>query len=212
MRKPKFYRVSAVAQDYIARSGKLPEVVSPDNSVFELEVDATSRRRVDYKAHIWAEALTPGCWAGLTAALRAVAGSGTVSHRKRIINYAGSGWPQLAWNFCLPRKDHADPKRTCGRSMSNGFVAWLRRRYPSRTSAHTTYAQVKPMLMCSICEILGMGPNQMPRGLFPVKAFTNRARQSAKAPTALSHAEILRLAEALKRDLIAIHRGAFSGP
>lgn len=88
------------------------------------------------------------------------------------------------------------------------FINWLRRKYPFRTSAHTTYAQVKPMLV-SICE-RGMGPSQI-EGLFPVKALVNRAGQR-QSPIALSHAEILRLADALKRDLIAIHRDEFSGP
>ena len=203
MRKPKFYRVSAVAQDYIARSGKLPEVVSPDNSVFELEVDATSRRRVDFGTHL-GKGIDAWIWAGLTA-LQAFVGSGTVS-RRTILNYAGSGWPRWL-EFLLDAHGPSTPTDLRPEHVKS-FINWLRRKYPFRTSAHSTYAQVKPMLV-SICES-GMGPNQI-EGLFPVKALTNRAGQR-QSPTALSHAEILRLADALKSDLIAIHRGAFSGP
>lgn len=113
MRKPKSYQLSAVAQDHIAMHGTLPEVVSAANSVFELEVDATSRRRVDFGIHL-GKGIDAWIWAGLTA-LQAFAGSGTVS-RRTILNYAGSGWPRWL-EFCLKRMVHLH-RRTCDLSMS----------------------------------------------------------------------------------------------
>lgn len=183
--------------------GTLPEVVSAANSVFELEVDAASRRRVDFGPYL-GKGIDAWIWAGLTA-LRAFAGSGTVS-RRTILNYAGSGWPRWL-EFLLESHGPSAPTDLRPEHV-NSFINWLRRKYPFRTSAHSTYAQVKPMLV-AICE-RGMGPSQI-EGLFPVKALANRAGQR-QSPIALSHAEILRLADALKRDLIAIHRGEFRGP
>lgn len=203
MRKPKSYQVSAVAQDHIAMHGTLPEVVSAANSVFELEVDATSRRRVDFGIHL-GKGIDAWIWAGLTA-LQAFAGSGTVS-RRTILNYAGSGWPR--WLEFLSETHGPSAPTDLRPEHVNSFINWLRRKYPFRTSAHSTYAQVKPMLV-AICQ-RGMGPSQI-EGLFPVNALANRAGQR-QSPTALSHAEVLRLADALKRDLIAIHRDEFRGP
>jgi hypothetical protein len=143
-------------------------------------------------------------WAGL-AALRAFSGSGAVSSRT-ILNYAGSGW--FRWLEFLIEVHGPSTPRNLRPEHVKSFVDWLRHKYPFRTSAHSIYAQVKPMLV-AICD-LGFGPGQI-EGLFPVKALVNRARQR-QSPTALSHAEILRLADALKKDLIAIHRGEFTGP
>lgn len=203
MRKPKSYQVSALVQDHIAMPGTLPEVEPPANSVFELEVDATSRRRVDFGPHL-GKGIDAWVWAGLMA-LQAFSDSGTVS-RRTILNYAGSGWPRWL-EFLIEEHGPSTPMNLHPEHVK-GFINWLRRKYPFRTSAHTTYAQVKPMLV-SIYE-RGMGPSQI-EGLFPVKALVNRAGQR-QSPTALSHAEILRLADALKKDLIAIHRGEFNRP
>ena len=203
MRKPKSYRVSSTHSGNSQPPTGQSETLFTDGPAFELEVDATSRRRVDYKGYL-GRGFDAWVRAGL-AALRLVADSGTVAP-KTIINYAGSGWPRWL-DFLIASKGPADPKHMRPEHI-NGFVAWLTRRYPSRTSAHTNYAHVKPMLI-AICN-LGLGPIDAER-LFPVKAFSNKAanRLSAKA---LSNAEILRLAEALKRDLIAIHRNEFRGP
>lgn len=203
MRKPKSYRASSTRSGISQPPTEQSEPLLSDNPAFEFEVDATSRRRVDYTDYL-GRGFDAWVWAGL-AALRAVAGSGTVATRT-ILNYAGSGWPRWL-EFLTASKGPSGPKQMLPEHI-NGFVAWLNRRYPSRTSAHTNYNHVKPMLM-AICN-LGLGPKNVER-LFPVKAFSNRAANQLSA-TALSNAEILRLAEALKRDLIAIHRGQFSGP
>ena len=203
MRKPKSYQVSAVVPDHKLALGVLPEVVYPVNSVFELEVDAASRRRVDFGSHL-GKGIDVWIWAGLTA-LQAFAGSGSVS-RRTILNYAGSGWPRWL-EFLLEAHGPSAPVDLRPEHVKS-FINWLRRKYPFRTSAHTTYAQVKPMLI-AICE-RGIGPSQI-EILFPFKALVNRAGQR-QSPIALSHAEVLRLADALKRDLINIHRGEFSGP
>ena len=203
MRKPKSYQVSAVVPDHKLALGVLPEVVYPVNSVFELEVDAASRRRVDFGSHL-GKGIDVWIWAGLTA-LQAFAGSGSVS-RRTILNYAGSGWPRWL-EFLLEAHGPSAPVDLRPEHVKS-FINWLRRKYPFRTSAHTTYAQVKPMLI-AICE-RGIGPSQI-EILFPFKALVNRAGQR-QSPIALSHAEVLRLADALKRDLIDIHSGEFSGP
>lgn len=203
MRKPKSYQASAAVQDSIQRPGILPEVGSPTSPVFELEVDAASRRRVDFGSYLGKD-IDAWIWAGL-AALRAFSGSGAVSSRT-ILNYAGSGW--FRWLEFLIEVHGPSTPRNLRPEHVKSFVDWLRHKYPFRTSAHSIYAQVKPMLV-AICD-LGFGPGQI-EGLFPVKALVNRARQR-QSPTALSHAEILRLADALKKDLIAIHRGEFTGP
>lgn len=203
MRKPKSYEISAVAQDHIALHGTLPEVVSAANSVFELEVNAASRRRVDFGTYL-GKGVDDWVWAGL-AALQAFSSSGSVS-RRTVLNYAGSGWPRWL-EFLIEAHGPTTPPNLRPEHVKS-FINWLKRKYPFRTSAHSTYSQVKPMLVW-ICEH-GMGPNQF-EGLFPVKALAKRAGQR-QSPTALSHAEILRLAAALKRDLIAIHRDEFCGP
>ncbi|RYE42024.1 MAG: hypothetical protein EOP24_34505 [Hyphomicrobiales bacterium] len=203
MRKPKSYQVSSVAHNRIAVPGTFPEALAHASSVFELEVNAASRRKVDFGAYLGA-GIDAWIWAGLTA-LRAFSSSGAVSPRT-ILNYAGSGWPRWL-DFLIESHGPSTPPDLRPEHVQN-FVLWLRRKYPLGTSAHTTYAQTKPMLVAT-CE-LGMGPSRF-QDLFPVKALVGRAglRQS---PLALSHAEILRLAGALKKDLIAIHRSEFRGP
>jgi hypothetical protein len=57
---------------------------------------------------------------------------------------------------------------------------------------------------------LGLGPTDVQR-MFPIKAF-NKSTDTRQSPKALSSAEVLRLAQALKQDLVAIHRGTFTGP
>jgi hypothetical protein len=203
MRNPKSYRVSSAHSGNVQPPTEHLETLLADDPAFKLEVDATSRRRVDYKEYL-GRGMDAWVWAGL-AALRSIADSGTVA-RKTILNYAGAGWPRWL-DFLIASNGPADPKHMRP-EHTNGFVAWLTRKYPARTSARTTYAHVKPILM-AICN-LGRGPMDAER-LFPVKAFRNIATSRLSA-TALSNVEILRLADALKRDLITIHRGEFRGP
>lgn len=203
MRKPKSYQVSAMAQDHIAIQGKLPIAATHEKSVFEMEVNATSHRRVDFGAYL-GQGIDAWIWAGLTA-LQAFSTSRAVSPRT-ILNYAGAGW--FRWlEFLIESHGPSSPADLRPEHVKS-FIDWLRRKYPFRTSAHTTYAQVKPMLI-AIYE-RGMEPRRS-EGLFPVKPLLQRARQ-CQSPTTLSHAEVVRLAEALKKDLIAIHRGEFSEP
>ena len=203
MRKVKSYQASAVAQDNVQCLGISQEVVSKTSPVFELEVDATSRRRFDFGSHL-GSGVDAWVWAGLVA-LRAFSSSGAVSNRT-ILNYASSGWPRWL-EFLIEMHGPSTPTNLRPEDVKI-FVDWLRHKYPFRTSAHTTYAQVKTMVIAIFN--LGLGPGEI-EGLFPVKPFVNRARLR-QSPPALSHAEILRLADALKKDLIAIHRGEFTGP
>lgn len=204
MRKPKSYRVSPTLPDNSHSPMVRSELTfTDDNSFFELEVDATSRRRVNYEAYL-GKGLDAWVWAGL-AALRSVVNSGTVA-QKTILNYAGSGWPRWL-EFLIASQGPADPKDLMLQHIK-GFVAWLTHKYPFRTSAHTSYTHVKPMLIA--ISNLGLGPKNVEK-LFPIKAFGNKAK-NRQSPTALSSAEVLRLAQALKKDLIAIHRGEFTGP
>ena len=168
-----------------------------------MEVDATSRRRVDYQSHM-GKGIDAWVWAGLEA-LRSVAGSGSVT-QKTLLNYAGAGWPRWL-EFLNASQGPTDPKDLRSEHIS-GFMAWLARRHPFGTSARTTYAQVKSMLIT--VSNLGLGPTDVQR-MFPIKAF-NKSTDTRQSPKALSSAEVLRLAQALKQDLVAIHRGTFTGP
>jgi hypothetical protein len=143
-------------------------------------------------------------WAGLEA-LRSVAGSGAIAQRT-LLNYAGAGWPRWL-DFLVASHGPTEPQDLLLEHIK-GFMAWLARRHPFGTSAQTTYAQVKPMLIAM--SNLGLGPTNIQR-IFPVKAFSKRA-ENRQSPKALSSAEVVRLAQALKRDLVAIHRGEFTGP
>lgn len=158
---------------------------------------------MDYEAYL-GKGFDAWVWAGLTA-LRSVAGSGTVA-QKTILNYAGCGWPRWL-DFLITSHGPADPKDLAPEHIT-GFVAWLTHRYPFRTSARTSYAHVKPMLI--VISNLGLGPTNVEK-LFPINAFDNKG-QRCQSPIALSSAEVLRLAQALKKDLVAIHRGEFRQP
>lgn len=203
MRKPKSYKLSLKLDDHSpSPSGQSGPLVT-GSPVFELEVDATSRRRVDYQSYL-GTGFDAWVWAGLEA-LRAVAGSGAVAQRT-LLNYAGAGWPRWL-DFLVASHGPKEPKDLLLEHIK-GFMAWLVRRHPFGTSAQTTYAQVKPMLI--VMSNLGLGPTDIQR-IFPVKAFSKRA-ENRQSPKALSSAEVVRLAQALKRDLVAIHRGEFTGP
>lgn len=203
MRKPKSYKVSpTVDEPSPSLLGRFDSLVRR-SPVFELEVDATSRRRVDYQAYL-GKGFDGWVWAGLDV-LRSVAGSGAVA-QKTLLNYAGAGWPRWL-EFLIPSQGPTDPKDLRPEHI-RGFTAWLARRHPFGTSARTTYAQVKPMLIAM--SNLGLGPADVQR-MFPIKAFSKSA-ENRQSPKALSSAEVLRLAQALKKDLVAIHRGEFVGP
>lgn len=203
MRKPKSYQALKMVQDSVPAGETRAEVSHNRNAVFELDVDATSSRKMDFSNRL-GNGFDSWVWAGIDA-LHMFVGSGTVT-RRTILNYASAGWPRWL-DYLVATHGPADPKGLKPEHIKR-FVEWLRLKYPFRTSAHSTYAQVKPMLI-AICD-LGQGPARSD-GLFPIKAFANRIglRQS---PTALTQAEIFRLAHALKMDLIAIHRGEFMGP
>lgn len=203
MRKPKSYKVSpTLAEQSPSPSGRFEPIVR-ESAVFELEVDATSRRRVDYQAHM-GKGFDAWVWAGLDA-LRTVAGSGSVA-QKTLLNYAGSGWPRWL-EFLIASQGPTDPKDLRPEHIT-GLMAWLARRHPFGTSARTIYAQVKPMLIAM--SNLGLGPADV-QTMFPIKAFS-KSTENRQSPKALSGAEVLRLAQALKKDLVAIHRGEFTGP
>ena len=203
MRRPKSYQALEMVHGNVQAAQGQAEVSPNRNAVFELEVDATSSRKLDFESRL-GQGFDSWVWAGLDA-LQMFARSGAVT-RRTILNYAGAGWPRWL-DYLVATHGPADPRDlTPGHVKS--FVEWLRHKYPFRTSAHSTYAQVKPMLI-AICNI-GLGPASAGE-LFPIKAFVNRTGQR-QSPTALSQAEILRLAHALKMDLIAIHRGEFMGP
>lgn len=203
MRKPKSYNVSPTLADHSPPPFRQSVPLVTGSPVFELEVDAASRRRVDYQAHM-GKGFDAWVWAGLEA-LRSVAGSGSVA-QKTLLNYAGAGWPRWL-EFLIASQGPTDPKDLRPEHI-RGFMAWLARRHPFGTSARTTYAQVKPMLVAM--SNLGLGPADVQR-MFPIKAFS-KSTENRQSPKALSGAEVLRLAQALKKDLVAIHRGTFTGP
>ncbi|MVW72776.1 hypothetical protein [Bordetella sp. 15P40C-2] len=88
-----------------------------------------------------------------------------------------------------------------------GFVDWLKKRYPEGTSAATVYGHIRPLLEWMIDQRLIAAESST---LFPTHPFG--VRRPKKAPQPMSQAEIKRLADALKTDLVAIHKGRFQGP
>lgn len=203
MRRPKSYQALGMAHGHGQAAEAQAEPALNRNAVFELEVDATSSRKLDFGSRL-GKGFDSWVWAGLDA-LHMFARSGAIT-RRTILNYAGAGWPRWL-DYLVATHGPADPKGLRPEHVKS-FVEWLKHKYPFRTSAHSTYAQVKPMLV-AICDI-GLGPARS-EDLFPIKAFANRIGQR-QSPTALTQAEILRLAHALKMDLIAIHRSEFTGP
>ncbi len=203
MRKPKAYLALGNSHGDGQQVDPMQERLTNSGAVFELEVSATGRRRVDFGPQL-GKGFDSWVWAGLDV-LHSFVSSGAVAQRT-VLNYAGAGWPRWL-DYLVATQGPADPKDLSTEHVK-GFVDWLRRRYPFRTSARTTYTQVKPVLI-AMCN-LGLGPSRH-EGLFPIKAFVGRGGQR-QSQTALSQAETLRLAHALKNDLIAIHRGKFTAP
>ncbi len=203
MRKPKSYQALGLMHDTLQSQKAFPELPPKRGAVFALEIDATSSRRFDFGSQL-GNGFDSWVWAGLEV-LRSFASSGAVSHRT-ILNYAGAGWPRWL-EYLMATHGPADPTSLKPEHVKK-FIEWLRHKYPFKASARTTFAQVKPMLV-AMCD-LGLGPDHRD-GLFPVGVFFSRTGQR-QSPTALSQAEILRLAHALKKDLIAIHRSEFTGP
>lgn len=204
MRKSKSYVEEPPLRDEVTALELDREADPVQVAVLELSINATRSRTFDFNARL-GKGYDAWIWAGLNA-FHSKAKSGSVTHRT-IENWAGSGLPR--WLDYL--ESSRGPSEPSGLRPEHvrGFVEWLMRRHPFRTSARTIYASVRPMLGW-LCErgLISCAPE----ALFQVKPFGPRAAARAQPHKALTHGEVVRLAQALKSDLIAIHRGAFDGP
>lgn len=202
MRKPKNYQASIESTNY-QDSGVAHELLGPASPIFELTVDTVSCRRVIFSDYL-GQGVDEWVWAGIDAC-RALVRSETRSGWT-ILTYASNGLTRWLEYLIKMHAPHA-PKSLNAEHLK-GFADWLQRKYPVGTTSHTVFGQTKSLLLAIVD--LGVLPAKIQK-LFPVGAFPSRdtMRQS---PTALSHEETIRLARALKKDLIAIHRGDFGRP
>lgn len=202
MRKPKPYidkrPTTAVASLTFATDGD-----SGHEAVFKLKVDAAQNRRFDFTSCL-GKGYDAWVWGSLDA-LRSKLKSGSVAART-LLAWAGSGLPRW-FEFLEANQGLAKPADLTAEHVRQ-FVGWLTHRYPFSNSKHTVYGQVKPILEWMCDHELFVHRSQ---SLFPVRPFGTR-RTHIEPAKALSQSETARLAQALKRDLIAIHRGEFAGP
>lgn len=87
------------------------------------------------------------------------------------------------------------------------YVAWLRLKYPNGSTAKNYYSAFKSVVIGLMDYGFIDRPHQdlLPANPFPMNAKVIRGE------TSLSQAEMQKLANALKADLIAIHHGRFTG-
>jgi hypothetical protein len=202
MKKPKSYKALNLTGSDTPESDGHANAAVGKSPVFEVEFGPTGFRRIDYTSRL-DRGYDAWIWAGLDT-FRALKESGSHSSRT-LLNFAGAGWPRwLEYLECV--KGPPEPL-TLRPEHVQKFTAWLKLRYPSGTSARTTFGQVAPLIsaMCS----RGLIPLQF-EILLPVRPFGIRAG-TQKSHSALTQSETQRLANALKSDLIAIHRGGFRG-
>lgn len=204
MRKSKSYADTSHSQNTASPMELACESHSISDTVLELSVDATRSRRFDFNSR-----LGKGYDAWILAALDVFhlnLKSGSIAVRT-IENWAGSGWPRWL-DFLEASRGPFEPGSLSAEHVQ-GFVEWLKLRYPLRTSARTVYAQVRSMLewMCERGLIL-----KTPESLFQVNPFGRRAAPKAQPHRAFTQGEVVLLAQALKSDLIAIHQGKFGRP
>lgn len=199
MRKPKSYVATVQAGSQAMHA---PNEVQP-TTVFEIQVDPTWNRRFDYGAWM-GRGIDAWIWSGVEI-LRSIAGSGAVTPRT-IVNYGGGALPK--WFAFLT--DTGGPARP--QDLTPGhvkkYVSWLKLKHPNHSTARTYYANITVVLMAMLergfieCDIAL---------LFPIMPFRITAC-GRRGATALSGREVERLAGALKKDLIAIHRREFEAP
>lgn len=87
------------------------------------------------------------------------------------------------------------------------YVAWLKLKYPERSSARGYFSQFKSLL--SAMREIGLIKHEI-ASLAPTNPFPG-TRAVCVGETPLSSTEMERLAAALKKDLIAIHQKKFDG-
>ena len=202
MRKPKTYAEvrpppAAVEPALATNSDQQRE------AIFDLRIGAAESRRVDFTQHL-GKGYDAWVWGSLDA-LHSKLNSGSVATRT-LLSWAGSGLPRW-FEFLAGNHDLAGPADLTPKKFHQ-FIEWLNRRYPFSNSKHSVYGQVKPILAW-MCEN-GLVPFP-PESMFPVKSFSSR-RAHLQPAKALTQSETARLAQALKKDLIALHQGNFDGP
>lgn len=203
MRKSKFYVEAPPLQDVGHPIELVRESDCVPGAVIELRINPTRSRKFNFNSRL-GKGYDAWIWAGLDAFhLKAKSGSITIT---TVANWAGSGWPR--WLDYLEASRGPSEPGSLRPEHVWGFVEWLIRRYPIRTSARSTYAHVRPVLewMCEHGLI-----SRAPETLFHVNPFGRRAAAHAQPHRALTHGEVVRLAQALKSDLISVHRGTFDG-
>lgn len=87
------------------------------------------------------------------------------------------------------------------------YIAWLKLKYPNGSTAKNYYSALKSLLVGLIDYgfITSTADDLLPSNPFPMNS------DNAKAAGTLSSTEMQRLISALKKDLVAIHKGTFSG-
>lgn len=88
------------------------------------------------------------------------------------------------------------------------YLGWLAEQGWAYGSQKTTYDHTKAVLTALTRR--QVVPDQA--GLFPVNPFPKSNSRRSKGAEPLSSGERLRLAQALRNDLVAIHQGHFDGP
>lgn len=174
-----------------------PKVPLPRNPTTYREIDHTKYLGSGFDA-----------WAFQSASvLRLLLASGSYSI-STLVNYSAYGFGMFYLFLCsglIKNAPEAPNKLT--RMHLKRFISWLKIKYPNGSSAKNHYASLKGLI--TALADYGLIKKDLDR-IFPESPFPNNQRR-IQAATALSFGEMQRLMQALKADLIAIHKNAFTG-
>lgn len=200
MPRSKSYRSEQVAAQSCGPSGGQVAVF------IELPINPKSHRSIDLRPWL-GKGIDTWVWA-FASVIRSLIGSGNFSiatvvslHTNGVRNFMP---------FLIDGPLHSPPKAPADLTAIDlrQYVRRLKLQYPNGSTAKNTYAALKTLLT----GMRDYGWIHMDLdALFPVNPFP-KSETSLSGERPLTHAEMQRLASALKAGLIGIHQGRFDGP
>lgn len=200
MPRAKNYRSEQVAAPAAMSSGDQPD------PLIELPPNPKSHRAIDLRPWL-GKGFDAWVWA-FASVIRSLIGSGNFSIAT-IASLHANGI-RIFMPFLIDGPLHFPPKKPEDLTAIDlkRFVGRVKLRYPTGSTAKNTYSALKTLLT-GMSEY-GLIRTELEQ-LFPANPFP-KSEIALSGERPLTHAEMQRLASALKADLIAIHQGKFDGP
>lgn len=199
MKKKKQFNAPDLIRISIAPEARLADAAA--SLVIELPENPSGHRRIDL-SHWLGRGIDAWVWA-CTDQLRSMLAGGEMSCAT-VHAHATQGL-EFLFQFLVVSTGPAQPQEL-GPSHTRLYVSWLKKQDWSYSTQRARYSHGKSVLVDLVKKRIVLDHAT----LFPVNPFPD-SHNRMNSPTALSQAERLRFAHALREDLIAIHHKRFAG-